>query len=97
MSILKTTNAGSKAIRVTSEQLILDEIAKLGYTYNYTLRCWSCSNNPLPDISIARFYGCKPFYIYVNLAKNYITTYSIITMYDVFNFIEDMKKKYLNS
>jgi hypothetical protein len=37
MSILKTTNAGSKAIRVTSEQLILDEIAKLGYTYNYTL------------------------------------------------------------
>ena len=97
MSILKTTNAGSKAIPVKSEQTILDEIAKLGYTYNYTLRCWSCSNNPLPDISIAHFYGCKPFYIYVNLTKYYTTTYNITTMYDLFNFIEDMKNKYVNS
>lgn len=97
MSILKTTNAGSKAIPVTSEQSILDEIAKLGYTYNYTLRCWSCSDNPLPDISIAQFYGCKPFYIYVLITKYTSTTYNITTMYDLFNFIEDMKKKYVNS
>ena len=96
MSILKTTHAGSKAIPVTSEQTILDEIAKLGYAYNYTLRCWSCSN-PLPDISIAHFYGCNPFYIYANFSTHESTTYTIITMYDLFNFIEDMKKKYVNS
>ena len=97
MSILKTTHAGSKAIPVTSEQTILDEIAKLGYTYNYTLRCWSCEINPLPDITIARFYGLNPFYIYVDFSKSGSTTYSIITMHDLFNFIEDMKKKYVNS
>ena len=97
MSILKTINAGSKAIRVTSEQTILDEIAKLGYTYNYTLRCWSCSDNPLPDILIGHTYGWDLFYIYVNLTKYNCTTYNIYTMYDLFNFIEDMKKKYVNS
>lgn len=100
MSILKTTNAGSKAIRVTSEQLILDEIAKLGYTYNYTLRCWSCSNVPLPDIVIDYIYGSNGsdlFHIYVYLTKYSRTRYNITTMYDLFNFIEDMKKKYLNS
>jgi hypothetical protein len=97
MSILKTTNSGSKSIPVKSEQTILDEIAKLGYTYNYTLRCWSCSKNPLPDIAIARFYGLNPFYIYVNFSTHGSTTYTIITMYDLFNFIEDMKKKYVNS
>ena len=97
MSILKTTNAGSKAIRVTSEQSIIDEIAKLGYTYNYTLRCWSCSNNPLPDIVIDYTYGSDLFHIYVNLTKYDTTTYKIYTMFDLFNFIEDMKKKYLNS
>lgn len=97
MSILKTTHAGSKAISVKSEQTILDEIAKLGYTYNYTLKCWSCSNNPLPDISIEHFYGLNPFYIYVYLTKYSRTRYNITTMYDLFNFIEDMKKKYVNS
>jgi hypothetical protein len=97
MSILKTTHAGSKAIPVKSEQTILDEIAKLGYTYNYNLRCWSCSKNQLPDIAIARFYGLNPFYIYANFSTHGSTTYTIITMYDLFNFIEDMKKKYVNS
>lgn len=97
MSILKTTHAGSKAIPVTSEQTILDEIAKLGYTYNYDLRCWSCSKNSLPNIEIARFYGLNPFYIYVNFSTHKSTTHSIITMYDLFNFIEDMKIKYVNS
>ena len=97
MSILKTTNSGSKAIPVTSEQSILDEIAKLGYTYNYTLRCWSCSNNPLPDIVVSHTYVWDSFFIYVNLTKYDTTTYKIYTMYDLFNFIEDMKKKYVNS
>jgi hypothetical protein len=97
MSILKTTNSGSKVIPVTSEQEILDEIAKLGYSYNYTLRCWSCSKNSLPNIAIARFYGLNPFYIYVNFSTSGSTTYTIITMYDLFNFIEDIKRKYVNS
>jgi hypothetical protein len=91
MSILKTTNSGSKSIPVKSEQTILDEIAKLGYTYNPTLRCWSCSKNPLPDIAIARFYGLNPFYIYANFSTTGSTTYTIITMYDLFNFIKDLK------
>lgn len=96
MSILKSIYAGSKAIRVTCEQPILDEIAKLGYTYNYTLRCWSCRKNPLPDILIGHTYGWDLFYIYVNLTKYDTTTYNIATMYDLFNFIDDMKKKYVN-
>lgn len=93
MSILKTTHAGSKAIPVKSEQTILDEIAKLGYTYNYGLRCWSCKINPLPDIVVARFYGCKPFYIYANFSTHKSTTYRIITMYDLFNFTKELKTK----
>ena len=97
MSILKTTNAGSKAIPVTSEQTILDEIAKLGYTYNYTLKHWSCSINPLPDIVVGHTYGWSSFFIYVLITKYTSTTYDIVTMYDLFNFIEDMKKKYVNS
>lgn len=97
MSILKTINAGSKAIPVTSEQTILDEIAKLGYTYNYDARCWSCSKNSLPDISIGHTYGWVSYFIYVNITKYNATTYNIYTMYDLFNFIEDMKKKYVNS
>lgn len=91
MSILKTTHAGSKAIPVTSGQEILDEIAKLGYTYNYDLKCWSCSKNSLPNIEIARFYGLNPFYIYVKFSTHEFTTHSIITMYDLFNFIKDLK------
>lgn len=93
MSILKTTRAGSKAIPVTSEQTILDEIAKLGYAYNYTLRCWSCSKNSLPDIAIARFYGLNPFYIYANFSTHGSTTYTIISMSDLFNFINELKTK----
>ena len=91
MSILKTTQAGSKAIPVTSEQPILDEIAKLGYTYNYTLRCWSCSKNKLPDITIGHTYGWGLFFIYVNLTKYDSVTYNITTMHDLFNFIKDLQ------
>jgi hypothetical protein len=97
MSILKTTHAGSKAIPVTCEQTILDEIAKLGYTYNYTLRCWSCKINTLPDILISHLYSDNPFYIYVDFSTHRTTTYHIKTMHDLFNFIEDMKNNYVNS
>lgn len=96
MSILKTTHAGSKAIPVTSEQTILDEIAKLGYTYNYDLRCWSCKINPLPDIIIAHLYGSgysNIFNIYVDYTTCNSTTYHITTMYDLFNFIKYLKTK----
>lgn len=93
MSILKTTHAGSKAIHVISVQTISDEIVKLGYTYNYMLKCWSCSKNKLPDITISRFYARNLFYIYVDFSthKYKSITYSIITMCDLFNFIKDLK------
>lgn len=93
MSILKTTKSGSKAILITSEQAIYNELKKLGYTYNCTLKCWSCSKNSLPNIAIARFYGLNPFYIYVNFSTHESTTHRIITMYDLFNFIKDLKTK----
>lgn len=98
MSILKSTHAGSKAIPVTSEQTILDEIAKLGYTYNYILKRWSNNINPLPDIIVGHTHDWSSFFIYV-IIKKYTspTYYNITTMYDLFNFIEDMKKKYVNS
>ena len=85
-----------KADQQYREKLV-DEIAKLGYTYNNILRCWTCSKYPFPDIIIGHTYGRDLFYIHVNLTKYNSTTYNIATMYDLFNFIEDMKKKYVNS
>lgn len=97
MSILKSTNSGAKAIPLKDEQIILDEIAKLGYTYNYSANCWSCSKNSLPDIIISHLYGMLSFSIYVDFSSNRTTTYHIKTMYDLFNFIEDIKNNYVNS
>lgn len=100
MSILKTTHAGSKAIPITNEHTINNEIKKLGYTYNCTLRCWTCRKNPLPDIIIAHLYGSDGSNIFIHIFKVYIyyttcnpTTYCINTMYDLFNFIKDLKTK----
>ena len=98
MSILKTTHAGSKAIPVTDDRTIYNEIEKLGYTYNSTLRCWFCSKNSLPDIVIAHLYGSDGsnifnhiFNVYIFYATYNSTTHCITTMYDLFNFIKDLK------
>lgn len=95
MSILKTTHSGSKAIPV-NEQTINNEIKKLGYTYNSTLRCWTCRKNALPDIIIAGLYdsnGSKIFNIYIYYTISNSTTYCITNMYDLFNFIKELKTK----
>lgn len=95
MSILKTTHTGSKAIHIIDEQEIIDEIAKLGYTYNYTLRCWSCRKNPLPDIVISNLYGSNSsninIYVYYTISNP--TKYRITTMCDLFNLIKELKTK----
>lgn len=97
MSILKTTNTGSKAIPVTDGQEIFDEIVKLGYIYNSTLRCWTCRKNSLPDIIIAHLYagwdGSNIFNVYVDYSSCNSTTYSITNMYELFNFIKELKTK----
>lgn len=94
MSILKTTYAGSKAIPVTSGQEILDEIAKLGYTFDYDLKCWVCNNKLLPDIKIAHFPNIT---VSIYITKYNITTFNIFNMSDVFNLIDYLKEKYVNS
>lgn len=98
MSILKTTHAGSKAIPVTSEQTILDEIAKLGYTYNYTLRFWRSNIQYMPDLIIreSQFSRQSSLYnitVYYGLSNRNLITYTIISMSDLFNFIKDLKTK----
>lgn len=98
MSILKTTKAGSKAIPVTSGQEILDEIAKLGYTYNYALRRWSSNIQNMPDLIIQS--GLSQTYtitIYQGLLSRNLITYTITSMSDVFNCIDYIKEKYVNS
>ena len=102
MSILKTTHAGSKAIPVTSGQEILDEIAKLGYTYNYALRRWSSNIQNMPDLiiqsglsqTLSQTYTIT---IYQGLLSKNLITYTITSMSDVFNLIDYLKEKYVNS
>ena len=50
MSILKAANAGAKAIPVTSEKSIIDEIAKLGYTYDCFIECCRSDIPNMPDL-----------------------------------------------
>ena len=95
MSILKTTNSGSKAIPVKSEQTILDEIAKLGYTYNYTLRCWTSKIQNMPDLVLREYFNYQSsiydISVYYEISRRNIITYTIISMSDLFNFIKDLK------
>ena len=94
MSILKTSKAGSKAIPVTSGQEILDEIAKLGYTFDYDLKCWVCNNQLLPPIEI---HHSRNIIVSIYITKYNLTTFNIFNMSDVFNFIAYLKEKYVNS
>ena len=95
MSILKTTNSGSKSIPVTSEQTILDEIAKLGYTYNPTLRCWMSNLQNMPDLVLREYFNYQSsiydISVYYEISRRNIITYTIIYMSDLFNFIKDLK------
>lgn len=94
MSILKTSKAGSKAIPVTSGQEILDEIAKLGYRFEYDLKCWVSNNKLLPNIEIVHFPNIR---VSVYITQYSVTTFNIFNMSDVFNFIDYLKEKYVNS
>ena len=95
MSILKTTHAGSKAIPVTSEQTILDEIAKLGYTFNPTLRCWMSNLQNMPDLILREYFNRQStlytISVYYEISRRNLITYTIISMSDLFNFIKDLK------
>ena len=95
MSILKTTHAGSKAIPVTSEQTIINEIAKLGYTYNPTLRCWMSNLQNMPDLVLREYFNYQSsiydISVYYEISRRKLITYTIIHMSDLFNFIKDLK------
>lgn len=95
MSILKTTHTGSKAIPVTSEQTIIKEIAKLGYTFNPTLRCWMSNLQNMPDLILREYFNRQStlytISVYYEISRRNIITYTIISMSDLFNFIKDLK------
>ena len=96
MSILKTTNSGSKSIPITSEQTIINEIAKLGYTFNPTLRCWMSNLQNMPDLIVREsLYGRQSFIytvsVYYEISRRNLITYTIIHMSGLFNFIKDLK------
>ena len=96
MSILKTTNSGSKSIHVTSEQTIIDEIAKLGYTFNPTLRCWMSNLQNMPDLVLREYFNYQSsiydISVYYEISRRNLITYTIISMSDLFNFIKDLKQ-----
>ena len=95
MSILKTTNSGSKSIHVTSEQTIINEIAKLGYTFNPTLRCWMSNLQNMPDLVLREYFNYQSsiyeISVYYEISRRNLITYTIISMSDLFNFIKDLK------
>ena len=95
MSILKTTNSGSKSIHVTSEQTIINEIAKLGYTFNPTLRCWMSNLQNMPDLILREYFNRQStlytISVYYEISRRNLITYTIISMSDLFNFIKDLK------
>lgn len=96
MSILKTTYSGSKAIKITCAQTIIDEIAKLGYTYNYALSCWTCTILNMPKLilqenSFSNQSCLFTVYVYNKISKAYTISYTLISMSDLFNFIKDLK------
>ena len=95
MSILKTTNSGSKSIPITSEQTIINEIAKLGYTFNPTLRCWMSNLQNMPDLVLREYFNYQSsiydISVYYEISRRKLITYTIIHMSDLFNFIKDLK------
>ena len=95
MSILKTTHAGSEALTITNKQPIIHEIAKLGYTYNPTLRCWMSNLQNMPDLVLREYFNYQSsiydISVYYEISRRNLITYTIISMSDLFNFIKDLK------
>lgn len=96
MSILKTTHTGSKAIPVTNKQIIIDEIAKLGYTYDCFIECWRSNIPNMPHLILQKssfsWQSCVfTIYVYHEISRAYTISYTIIHMSDLFNFIKDLK------
>ena len=96
MSILKTANAGSKALPVTSKQPIIDEIAKLGYTYDCFIECWRSDIPNMPHLilqenSFSNQSCLFTVYVYHEITRAYTISYTITSMSDLFNFIKDLK------
>ena len=96
MSILKSTNAGSEAIPINEKKTIIDEIAKLGYTYDCFIECWRSTIQNMPHLIIQEnSFSSQSYlftiYVYHEIKRAYITSYTIISMLDLFNFIKDLK------
>jgi hypothetical protein len=96
MSILKTTNAGSEAIKITCLQTITDEIAKLGYIYDCFIECWRSDIPNMPHLIVQEnsfsSQSCLfTIYVYHEIKRAYTISYTIISMSDLFNFIKDLK------
>ena len=96
MSILKTTRSEAKLIILTSRQPIIDEIKKLGYTYDCNLLCWSSNIQNMPYLIFLTAPFDNPsvlyrIYIYLDLSISPITFYNITSMSDLFNFIKELK------
>ena len=96
MSILKTANAGAKALPINDKQTIIDEIAKLGYIYDCFIECWRSDIPNMPHLIIQdnSFSGQSclfTVYVYHEITRAYTISYTIISMSDLFNFIKDLK------
>ena len=97
MSILKSTNAGSEALQITDITTILDELIKYGYIFDSFLYCWTCTTTPnMPNLIVQEnsfsSQSCLfTIYVYHEIKRAYITSYTIISMLDLFNFIKDLK------
>ena len=96
MSILKTANAGAKALPVTSKQPIIYEIAKLGYIYDCFIECWRSDIPNMPhliiqDNSFSSQSCLFTVYVYHEITRAYTISYTITSMSDLFNFIKDLK------
>lgn len=96
MSILKTANAGAKALPITSKQSIIDEIAKFGYTYDCFIECWRSDIPNMPHLilqenSFSNQSCLFTIYVYHEISRAYTISYTIISMLDLFNFIKDLK------
>ena len=96
MSILKTTHAGSEAIQITNKQPIIDEIAKLGYTYDCFIECWRSDIPNMPHLilqenSFSNQSHLFTVYVYHEITRSYTISYTIISMSDLFKLIKDLK------
>lgn len=98
MSILSSTKAGSEAIPITCEQTILDEIAKLDYTYDCLTECWKSNVPNMPYLILQEnsfsIQSClfTIYVVYKGILKPYVISYTIIHMSDLFNFIKNLKQ-----